>query len=268
MPIRRKTFRKRRSTKRPSRRRHFGSRPSGLRSQLARIGISAPTHKYLDYTDYLTLGTPSITAASSSSPFNNPYSYYGVQVIRIAAGDGPNNRNNNTIYLKNFRARMSLQAINDLTAEVYTPPYQVRIMIVLDTQQASDDLGVTPSEVLASTATDWACMVSFRNIDSYKGRFKVMYDKTVRFSAQTTAFIMDSETTSVDVTQAYGLKDINLRLTKTFPGRGLPITYNGSGATDIQKNGIYWLMFTDNQLAATNPTAVSLNVRQTFVENI
>jgi len=266
MPFKRRSFRKR--TKRTYRKRR-GQGRSNLRMQLKRIGITAPTHKYNDYADYFSLGTPSITPATGPSPFNGSANQvYNYLTVRIGAGDQVDDRNNNIIFLKTLRFRMCLQASNDLTAEVFTPPYNCRVMLVLDKQQISDDLQTGLSEVLQQTATDWAAMVSYLNVTGTRGRFKVLYDRTFRFSGQTTALLMDSASTAADVTQAYGLKDINFEHTKTFKGRGLPIVYNGDATTDIQKNGLFWLMFTDNQLAATNPCLVSMNVRSVFVENL
>jgi len=266
MPIRRRTFRRRRVFKR----RTFRSRKAivpTVKRTLYRMGIQPPLTKYNDYTDFFSLGTPNITPANTGSPWNTQYTVYLQQAVRISAGDQVDDRSSNIIKLRRLGLRINLQ--NSLAATENTvQPYSVRCMLIMDRQTVSDASSISAlSSVLQQGAStnDWAAMTSFLNVTATRGRYKVLWDQTYRFAGSGNYELFSG---SGATAMQFGLKDINIKKNIQFGRSGLAITYNGDNPTDIQKNGIYFVMFTDNQQAATSPTNVSIAARAYYVENL
>lgn len=241
-----------------------------IKMLLSKMGISPSAMKYNDYTDDFSVGTYSIKAAGASAPFNVYHNAYPLLVTRIAVGTQLDDRTTNQILVKKISFRANLQAgLNISGANEHVAPYSVRWMVIQDLQQISDDtallgdadgvLGMQAVLQQAGGTTDWLALSSFYNVTGYRGRFRVLYDKTFRFSGQ--QFL-----TATSTTDNMALKDINIHHAIKFK-RGLEQTYNGDNAGDIQKNGIYFLIFSDNQKAATSPCNISLNVRTCFKDN-
>lgn len=237
-------------------------------SLLKRAG-AYPIAKYTDYgPDRITIGTPSIVAGTVSG--YTAYSVYNLNIARISHGTQVDDRTSNVITLKKLDLRMVLQPTyktDTVSAESNVAPYNVRIMVVQDTQTISDanQLGgvsgtsVAPNGSLALLLqhqnSDFIAISSHLNITSQRGRFKVLWDKVFKFNSSAQGY-------------AYGninnLKDKIIRKA-LYPN--LKIYFNGDNPSDIQKNAIYLIMFSDNQSSATYPLCCDLIVRQKFHNN-
>jgi len=132
----------------------------------------------------------------------------------IAQGTTQNQRIGNSVY-------MSGMAINFYwfiaPAAITT---RIRFVIFRDTQTVSDNVtfGWT-------TLMDNSSIMAMVNRGSFRNRFKIMYDKT--------------ETLNASDNYGNNHMKIYLPIKKT-------IEYNGTANTDIQKNGIYGLVISDD----------------------
>lgn len=155
----------------------------------------------------------------------------GAVLHGVAQGDSNITRNANKILVKSISMKGYVQHNNTATIG-----QMVRIWIIQDTQQVGDTTPVAGDiwQVAASSVT------SPLNRDSV-GRFKILWSKS---------YIVDPSSE---------MKQISMykRLT-------LPIRYNGTTASDIQKNGIYvFIASTDD----TNKPSVVTNIRVNFIDN-
>lgn len=238
-------------------------------SLLKRAG-AYPIAKYSDYgPDRFTIGTPSQVGSGSISGYT-PYSVYNLNIARISHGTQVDDRTSNVITLKKLDIRMVLQPTyqtDSSFANSNIAPYNLRIMVVQDTQTISDanQLGgvsgtsTSPngslSLLLQHQNSDYIAISSHLNITSQRGRFKVLWDKVFRFNSSA---------------QAGGLGNVNNLKDKIirkalYPN--LKIYFNGDNPSDIQKNAIYLIMFTDNQVSGLYPLCCDLIVRQKFHNN-
>jgi len=245
---------------------------TGLRKTLHMYG-AIPKNKYNDYTDQFTFGSNTQVADNIGGGYT-PWSVYAANLVRIAAGDQVDDRNSNIIQLKKLDLRMLLQASVGVLTTNTVPPYQVRIMLVVDTQQGGDDnilndsttTSVSPNIALASllqhTSNSYLPVVSPLNVTANRGRYKVLYDRVKRFVGQN--YVVP--TSEDPYGQAYSLKDIVVRKTLRFK-KPLSVYFNGDTAGDIQKNGIYLVLFNDSTVNDVSPTVTNLIVRNVFVDN-
>lgn len=151
-------------------------------------------------------------------------------LTNIGQGDGITSRTGNSILVRNLLIRLTLEQHATATKTFY------RIMLVVDTQQIGDTApGVT--DVLESAST-------LSSLDTNEpGRFVVLKNWfTCTDSAGGT-------------TQALEWYTDNLMLhTK----------YNGTSSSDIQRNGIYLLLLSDQ---ATNTPSINYNVKIGYHDN-
>lgn len=138
----------------------------------------------------------------------------------VPAGTGSTQRVGNKISLSGLSFRFY----------AYRHPSSVlnnfRIVIVQDTQTISDGSSVTWGSVFSQTN-----VVSLRNVDTQKNRFKILMDKTYQFSASENGHNTSQHWIPVKAS----------------------VLFNGTASTDIQKNAIYVLTYGDDN---TNQTAV------------
>lgn len=151
------------------------------------------------------------TTITSTSVTPSTPAMLGMQAI--AQGDGDNSRTGNSIFVKSLSVRLIVK-LNVQQIRF------IRVMIVRDTQQIADT-PPTPADVM-QVADNGNGLVSFLN-NKTRGRFDVLYDTRAALNPEG--------------------KDTFI-LNKTIPMRS-HIRYNGSTASDIQKNGLYILYFVD-----------------------
>lgn len=151
---------------------------------------------------------------------------YATLLNNIAQSVGVSGRVGNIINIKSMDVRVAiapkrLPDTSDATTGGVECMVGVRFMVVQDLQQVADDNTFDITTCLASTSADDRTLISPYTITEQK-RYKVLYDR-VRFC---------------EIGKNYHYLRANLR----FP-KGLKTIYNGAGATDIQKNGIWLVIF-------------------------
>lgn len=105
------------------------------------------------------------------------------------------------------------------TAEVT----QMRILLVHDTQQVSDSSSLTWNNIFTEES-----VIAQRNVAAANKRYRIIYDKIHR---------MDVGNPSIQAVKKY------------IPFKH-PVMFNGTAASDIQKNGVY-LMVLSNEILHT-----------------
>jgi hypothetical protein len=157
----------------------------------------------------------------------------------IPLGDGDNGRTGNSILCKGVRFACS---IRNATASPI-PWTRVRIMIIMDTQTISDVTSPFITDIVESTGAS-VCLSALNS--ETVGRYNVMYDKL---------FTMDT----VNKPQLVIKK--NIKLMKH-------IRFNGTGATDVQKNNIFYVILCDNvNVAFNNPVLEQVTTRLFYHDN-
>lgn len=150
----------------------------------------------------------------------------------IAQGDTSVTRTGNSILMKNATYRFKIVINSSVTANT-----TVLFMLLWDTQQIAD---TTPAvtDVLKTAATQ-----SLLNLNA-QGRFQIVMRKTLVLTPATGA------------RPAMEIKGFHKFHTHT--------KYNGANATDIQKNGLYWLMVSSE---STNTPTIEGEVRVAYHDN-
>lgn len=166
-----------------------------------------------------------------------------IQLNAIAQGDTVSSRTGNSILAKYLAVKMSLAIHGSATNTV------VRLIIFIDHQQIADTAPGT-TDLLNSNST--LAHIQTNTV----GRFEVIKDWFIT---------LDSASRASFTTQLY----------KNFAGRtqrgryydsgtGLHCKFNGTGSTDIQSNGIYFLMLSSE---ATNTPTLTYSARFGFHDN-
>lgn len=130
-------------------------------------------------------------------------------ITNISQGDGEGQRTGNSIFVRNVNIRGSL--IKSTSATVT----RVRLMLIVDKQQINDT-APAPSDVLDSVGTSNS-VYSFLNNDTV-GRFTILKSRL---------YSLTEDTPVINVNWNFNLRR--------------HVRYNGAGATDIQRGGIYIL---------------------------
>jgi len=153
-----------------------------------------------------------------------------IHCTAIAQGDNIGSRQGNSILLRNVLARITLEQNASATSSFY------RVMLVFDTQQVGDTApGV--SDILNSVST-----LSSLNV-AQPGRFSVLKNWFLETSnGQGTAKILE-------------FYDGNIMT---------HVKYNGTANTDIQQNGLYLLLLSDQ---ASNTPTVTYNIKIGYHDN-
>ena len=155
---------------------------------------------------------------SGTSSVNNTGTI--IHLSALAQGDGPDARTGNSILLRNIFLRLGITQHASATSTYY------RIILFHDKQQVSDT-PPTVSQLLESSST-----LSPLEQDSF-GRFKII---------QNWFFTTDNTKATTRVIEKYYKVYKHLR-------------YNGTAATDIQKNGLYLMLLSDQP--TNTPTIVT-----------
>lgn len=166
----------------------------------------------------------------------------------IAQGDTVSSREGNIINLKHLDVRVmlvpkNLPATGGVTGFGSNQECMVgvRMMVVQDKQQVPDDNTFDVTELLASTSADDRTIMSPYTIAQQK-RFVVHYDK-VRFC---------------EIGKNYHYLRASIPFTKP-----LQCIYNSTASTDIQKNGLFLVLFYNDFGVPT--TGSDVNVGPRFV---
>lgn len=137
-------------------------------------------------------------------------------LVGIAQGDGDGMRTGNSMLLRTHLLRIRFTRNAAATTTI------IRYLIVQDTQQVSDT-SPTVTDILESADVDSGLKLGT------SGRFKVLVSKTVALYADKPIYHYEK-----------------------YKSLYLHVRYNGSLATDIQKNGIFLLTLSDQ--AVNTPT--------------
>lgn len=153
-----------------------------------------------------------------------------INLVATAQGDSDvGEREGNSIFLRNLLIRLAITQNATATSTFY------RIMVVQDTQQIGDT-APTIGNVLNTAST-----LSSLNTGT-AGRFKII--KNWFFSTDD----FKSNTRNIEY-----YKDMRVH-----------VRYNGSAASDIQKNGFYLMMLSDQ---ATNTPSITYNCKIGYHDN-
>lgn len=246
----------RRATRRKTKARSFRR----IARVVARVRPQDP--HIIDYNDDITVGTVAVTAATVSG--STAYAYYPSLLNRISQGTEITERLSNAIRMSSMHLKMKIQQTVPTAPGdgALLNPYQMRVMVILDRQTEGDDISLNIADILQNTADDFYAMISHYNITSTRRRYKILMDRVISMPGWSVVTTFDTGDNSFNAVQNPALRDKTL--SKFFPLRGMPVYYNGGAGTDISKNGIYMLIFTDNQDAATFPPVVHLTARMRF----
>lgn len=153
--------------------------------------------------------------------------------VNIAQGDDIGSRTGNSILLRNMYIRGRLTVNNNVTN--YS---RVMIALVKDKQQVAD---TTPAITdIFTSATDPDTLL----LTNALGRFKIMWRKT---------YILTTASGGMcghDIHKYWTVRD--------------HVRYNGTSSTDIQRNGYYLVVISDE---AVNYPVVSFNARTSYHDN-
>lgn len=157
---------------------------------------------------------------NATGSFNVPNSSQPVNLLNnLGQGDTISGRTGNSVLMKHLSIRGYINFVGSPSASV------VKMWIIIDTQQVAD---TAPLFADIFSNNDVISLLNTSNV----GRFKIIKSQL---------FINDSSVTQ---------KQFNCDIPLNIHAR-----YNGTGTTDINKNGVY-IIFTSNQaVAAPCPTA-------------
>lgn len=149
----------------------------------------------------------------------------------IAQGDGDSGRTGNSIFVRG----LSIQGnMSRNSAGTYPDGQVVKLMVVMDTQQVGDTSPAI-TDIIESNGVN-----SFLNSDTV-GRFQVLYNKRITLDTQH--------------------PNVLIKFNKSMRHH---IRFNGSGASDVQKGGLYVLALSNE---STNAPTVGLQCRLTYHDN-
>lgn len=137
----------------------------------------------------------------------------------IAEGDTPSGRTGNSVFVRHIYLRGTATIASTLK------PTYMRVLLVQDLQQISDSSPTIESVLQGVSITSPLDMVT------NQGRFKVLYNRVF----------------SLDVAKK---QTVTFGCYKTMR---VHTKFNGSGSGDIQKNGFYLMIFSDQASAADAP---------------
>lgn len=147
----------------------------------------------------------------------------------VAQGDSNLSRTGNYILCKSLHVNGRILANASATAP--TQSQHVRIIIFRDKRQVSDSTPST-SDILGASSPYTFALTSFVRVPS---RFEILYDRFMCvFSTPTTYSIQHDN-------QKY------FRIRKNL--KNLKMGFNGSATTDIESNGLYMLVLSDENQA-------------------
>lgn len=152
-----------------------------------------------------------------------------ISLTSIGQNDTDAGRTGNSILARNLFIRLGITQNSSATSTFY------RIMLVLDTQQVADT-APTIAQILQSAST-----LSPLNDDN-TGRFKIM---------QNWFFTTDNTKNTTRVIEKY------YKIYKH-------VRFNGTTSSDIQKNGMYLVMLSDQ---STNTPSIAYNVKLGYHDN-
>ena len=159
---------------------------------------------------------------------NLPNTGIVVPLVLIAQGDGTSARTGNSILAKSLLMRMRLRLHSSATTTI------VRYLLVRDRQQVADT-DPTISDLLVSADVDSP------NNTNTGGRFKILLNRTVALHSARPLYHKEF-----------------------FAKMMVHIKWNGSTIYDIQKNGIYLVVISDQ---ATNYPVLDLYSRLSYHDN-
>lgn len=154
----------------------------------------------------------------------------------VAQGDTDSTRTGNSFLAKSIYAQLQLVGnVNQIVT-------QVRLMIVRDNQQVGDSAPTVANILDASAISYLQAPLSSEE----KGRFTVLHD-------------------SLNVLSQKFTTDTPLKTKKIWCPMNKHIRFNGTGASDIQKNGLYLVIIHD--ATSTNYPTIYGNSRLSFYDN-
>lgn len=150
----------------------------------------------------------------------------------IAIGDDDFNRTGNSIYVRHIYTRGQIEIDSSATATT------VRVMLVCDTQQIGDGTPAV-SDVIGGAANEFLVYRPL-NADTV-GRFNILYSRSFNLNTQRPSLLFTIR------------KSMRLH-----------VRYNGTAGTDIQRNGLYLMCFSDEP---TNTPELKAVTRVSYHDN-
>lgn len=215
------------------RRRRYGRRRRGAKPWYKRrysaIQLASKAYRAARYLKTMVNAEKKKYDASTTLSVANAGASYA-HLNAIAQGDGNGSRDGNSILMHSLSARFTVKQHASATMS------QVRIILLQDSQQVGD---TTPGWSTIFNDTD---VNAFLHAQTGVGRFTILASRIVSLQS--------------NGKQVQNLS-LNLRLNKHA-------RFNGTAATDIQKNGIYLFAISDE---ATNTPTVEYHTRLNFYDN-
>lgn len=165
-----------------------------------------------------------------------------VHLSAVAQGDGISNRDGNLVTPTSLQYTMHVKTDTSNAGTTLTPR-SFRFIFFQDKQQVADTAPAITDLLVSASVNSFYSLVG-------RGRFKILKDFRRTINPK------DSEASTVTYDESYIL----------FQTRGylkglLPIRYNGSASTDVQKNGFYMFVISDSDDAAD---VVNINTRLNY----
>lgn len=155
-----------------------------------------------------------------------------INLTGIVQGDGDGERTGNSIFVKNV---IGTFALSD------TVPSRIRIMLVKDTQQVGDT-SITGSMILQHAGTGMAPL-SMLNKETV-GRFTILKSRVYTLYPDKPA--------------------VTVRLSCNMRHH---IRYNGPTGNDIQKGGLHFVLFSEQNSGASNTAFCAYTTRVSYHDN-
>lgn len=179
----------------------------------------APELKYLD----VALTFSNVTDTSGGI----------VSLNTLAQGDTVNDRTGNKVRYKSLQIDFRLDTAVASIGALPLASEASRFYVIQDNQQVADTVPAL-TDVFESTSLVFAIRVNKAN----QGRFKIVYD-----SGPILHTMVASQFTAVATLNAFPTNGSPHR--RFFKRMDLPVTFNGTANTDIQKNGLYAAILTN-----------------------
>lgn len=203
------------------------NRKAATRNMSARIKqvVKKMTNSTLEQKYLLVSGSPSIGTTAQVQSLLSP-----------AAGDNENNREGIEVRPSKIEFRANIIA-NGLSTSTNT---MLRIVFLRDKQQVAD-AAPTSLEIFGTATPSVQELPNWVN----RHRFEILRDDTIRFGYVPT----------VDIDKSNLVYEFTMSLPKWL------VQFNGTAGTDINKNGIYFLVYSNQNV---NQPAMSYQSRISF----
>lgn len=183
---------------------------------------------------------PEIKFADTSIAANNiPTTGFVHHVTQVSAGDGESNRTGTAISVKTI----AIRGIIGTAADLSVTQGVLRFLIVVDREQIADT-SPTAAGIIADGVFTANPVMNLPNTEELE-RFRILYSSRPielrRLSLDTDQFVPGTASSIFEYNWSGTLK----------------VSYNGTAVSDIAKNGIYFVILSDQAAATVDFTGVA-----------